>query len=109
LEPWFFEIEPPFVLGDDESEKVKTLAALGRELVRRMVQQIALDDDMPLEAITPGFADHAIDRVRDAIHAARDSGPGHKAANDLEELAGRYMQAMRLWLMIHRAARDRAG
>jgi hypothetical protein len=108
LEPWFFEIEPPFALNDDEREKVRTLEALGRELVRRMVQQIALDEGMPLESITPGYADHALDRARDEIHIARNAGPAYRAGNDLEELAGRYMQAMRLWLLIYGAARDRA-
>jgi hypothetical protein len=108
LEPWFFEVEPPFVLDDEERDKVKTLEALGRELVRRMVQNIALDEGVPLESMMPDFADHAIDRARDAIHAARDAGPHHRPVNDLEELAGRYMQAMRLWLAIHRAARNRS-
>jgi hypothetical protein len=108
LEPWFFEVEPPFDLNDEERDQVRTLEALGRELVRRMVQQVAIDENMPLESITPGFADHALDRVRDEIHAARNAGPAYKAANDLEELAHRYMRTMRLWLAIHGAARDRA-
>ncbi len=107
FEPWFFEVEPPFALTDDERAKVSTLEALGRELVKRMVQQIALDDNVPWEAITPAFADSAIDRVRDAITAARNAGRTFRAANDLEELAGHYMDTMRLWLAIYGAARDR--
>jgi hypothetical protein len=108
LEPWFFEVETPFDLTEDEADKVKTLEAFGRELVRRMVEHIALDEGMPLESVTPGFADHAINRARDAIHAARNAGPRHRAIDDLEELAGKYMQTMRLWLAIQGAARDRA-
>jgi hypothetical protein len=73
-----------------------------------MVDQIALDENNYGEAITPAFAERAINRARDAIHAARDKGPRAKAATDLEELALRYMDAMRLWLLIHRAARARA-
>ncbi len=109
MEPWFFEVEPPFLLDDDEREKVQTLEILGRELVQRMVQHVALDEGVPLESMVPAFADHAIDRVRDSIHQARDRGPGHKPVNDLEELAARYMQAMRLWLAIYRVARDRSS
>ncbi len=107
FEPWFFEVEPAFNLTDDERDKVSTLEAAGRELVKRMVQQVAIDDDVPWEAMTPAFADLAIDRTRDAIHAARNAGRAFRARNDLEELAGRYMDTMRLWLAIHRVARAR--
>ncbi len=109
FEPWFFEVEPPFTLNDDERDKVKTLEALGRELVKRMVQQVALDESVDIELITPGFADRAIDRVRDTITAARNAGRAFRPTNDLEELAGRYMDTMRLWLAIYGVARDRGA
>jgi len=107
IEPWFFDFEPPFSLNEDEQEKVEVLNAAGRALVQRMIEHIAVDENMPAEAITPAFADMAIDRARDAIHAARAAGPKAKPKTDLEELAMRYMEAMRLWLKIYAGARDR--
>ncbi len=105
MEPWFFEIEAPFPLDEDNQERVDTLNGAGRAIVQRMVEHIAIDEAVPAEAMTSEFADRALDRVRDAIHAARNAGPGTKPRTDLEELAFKYMEAMRLWLRIYRAAR----
>jgi hypothetical protein len=105
IEPWFFEIEPPFALDDENLERVTALGTAGRALVQRMVEHIAIDEDVPAEAMTPDFADRALDRVRDAIHAARNARPGTRPKTDLEELAFKYMDAMRLWLRIYRTGR----
>jgi hypothetical protein len=106
MEPWFYDLEPPFPLDDDSQDKIDALNSAGRAIVTRMVEHIAVDENVPAEAITPQFADLAIDRARDAINAARDAGPAGRPATDIEELAFRYMDAMRLWLRIYRAARD---
>jgi hypothetical protein len=106
MEPWFFEIEAPFPLDDEDRERITTLNAAGRAIVQRMVEHIAIDEDVPAEAMTPDFADRALDRARDAIHAARNTRPGVRPKTDLEELAFKYMDAMRLWLRIYRAARE---
>ncbi len=107
IEPWFFDLEAPCPLDDEDRERVNVLNTAGRAIVTRMVEHIAVNDDVPAEAMTPAFVDTAIDRVRDAIHAARDAGPNARPKTDLEELAVRYMEAMRLWLRIYRSARDR--
>jgi hypothetical protein len=109
MEPWFFEIEAPFPLDDEDRERITTLNTAGRAIVQRMVEHIAIDEDIPAEAMTPDFADRAIDRARDAIHAARGARPGARPKTDLEELAFKYMDAMRLWLRIYRAAREAKG
>jgi hypothetical protein len=109
IEPWFFDLDAPCQLNDEDQERINVLNAAGRAIVTRMVEHIAIDEDVPAEALTPGFADMAIDRARDAIHAARNAGPKARPKTDLEELAFRYMDAMRLWLRIYRAARDAAG
>lgn len=109
IEPWFFEIEPPFALDEDNQERVTALNAAGRAIVQRMVEHIAVDEDVPAEAMTPDFADRAIDRARDAILSARNARPGAKPGTDLEELAFKYMDAMRLWLRIYRVAREAQG
>ena len=106
IEPWFFELEAPCPLDDEDQARIDVLKAAGRAIVTRMVEHIAIDENVPVEAMTPGFADIALDRVRDAIHAARNAGPKTRAKTDLEELAFRYMDAMRLWLRIYRTARD---
>ena len=106
MEPWFFEIEAPFPLDDEDRERITTLNAAGRAIVQRMVEHIAIDEDVPAEAMTPDFADRALDRARDAIHAARNARTGVRPNSDLEELAFKYMDAMRLWLRIYRAARE---
>jgi hypothetical protein len=105
MEPWFFEIEPPFPLEDEDQARIDTLKAAGRAIVQRMVEHIAIDEDVPAEAMTPDFADRALDRVRGAIHAARNAGPRARPRTDLEELAIKYMDAMRLWARIYRGAR----
>ena len=105
MEPWFFEIEAPFPLDEENQERVDTLNAAGRAIVQRMVEHIAIDEGIPAEALTAEFADRALDRVRDAIHAARNARPDAKPRTDLEELALKYMEAMRLWLRIYRMAR----
>ena len=102
IEPWFFEVEPPFVLDEENLERVTALNAAGRAIVQRMVEHIAIDEDVPAEAMTPDFADRALDRVRDTIHAARNARPGTRPQTDLEEFAFKYMEAMRLWLRIYR-------
>jgi hypothetical protein len=107
LEPWFFDEKPPFPLNEDDQARIDTLNAAGRAIVLRMVEQIALNDGIEWDGITPAFAETAIDRVRDIVHAARDRGPGAIAESDLEELALRYMDAMRLWLRIYAAARNK--
>jgi hypothetical protein len=107
LEPWFFDEKPPFPLNEDDQARIDTLNAAGRAIVLRMVEQIALNDGIAWDGITPAFADTAIDRVRDIVHAARSRGPGAIAESDLEELALRYMDAMRLWLRIYAAARNK--
>jgi ribosomal protein S13 len=109
VEPWFFELPPPMALGEDDQEKIDFLTAGARAIVKRMVDHVALDFNISADQITPQLADAAIDRVRDAIHAVRDKGPTAKATTDLEELAQRYMEAMRLYMRIYRAARARAG
>jgi hypothetical protein len=110
MEPWFYDLEPPFPIDDeDDQAKITTLNNAGRAIVTRMVELIAVDENMAPEAITPEFADRAIDKARDAIHAARNAGPNRKPETDIEELAHRYMDAMRLWLRIYRAARDAPG
>ena len=106
IEPWFFDLEAPCPLDDADQERISVLNAAGRAIVTRMVEHIAIDEDVPAEALTPGFADMAIDRARDAIHAARNAGPNARPKTDLEALAFRYMDAMSLWLRIYRAARD---
>ncbi len=108
MEPWFFELEPPFPLDDEDQARIETLNAAGRAIVQRMVEHIAIDEDVPAEAMTPDFADRAIDRTRDAIHAARNAGTRVRPKTDLEELAFKYMDAMRLWLRIYRMARENA-
>jgi hypothetical protein len=105
IEPWFFDLEPPFPLEEDDQAKIDTLNTAGRAIVRRMIEHIAVNENMPVESITSEFADRAIDRARDAIVAARNAGPSGKATTDIEELAFRYMEVMRLWLRIYRAAR----
>jgi hypothetical protein len=107
IEPWFYEVEGPVPLDDDNQERIDTLNAAGRLIVQRMVEHIAIDEGVPAEAMTSEFADRAIDRVRDAIHAARGARPGAKAGTDLEELAFKYMEVMRLWLRIYREAGNR--
>ncbi len=107
VEPWFYELEPSIALGEDDQEKVDTLTAAGRAIVLRMVEQVALDQNVAVDGMTAQFADMAIDRVRDAIVAARDAGPGMRANTDMEELALRYMEAMRLYMRIYRAAQNR--
>jgi hypothetical protein len=109
MEPWFFDIEPPCALNDEDQARIDVLNAAGRTIVQRMVEHIAIDEDVPAEAITSSFADLAIDRVRDAINRARDASPGTRAKTDIEELAFRYMDAMRLWLRIYRQAMGRSG
>ena len=106
MEPWFFEIEPPFPLDDEDQERITTLNTAGRAIVQRMVEHIAIDEDVPAEAMTPDFADRALDRVREAIHAARNASPRSHPKTDLEELAFKYMDAMRLWIRIYRIARE---
>ncbi len=106
MEPWFYDLEPPFPLDDDSQDKIDALNSAGRAIVTRMVEHIAVDENVPAEAITPQFADLAIDRARDAINAARNAGPSGRPTTDLEELAFRYIDAMRLCLRIYRAARD---
>ncbi len=106
MEPWFYDLEPPFPLDDDSQDKIDALNSAGRAIVTRMVEHIAVDENVPAEAITPQFADLAIDKVRDAINAARNAGPARRPNTDIEELAFRYMDAMRLWLRVYRAARD---
>jgi hypothetical protein len=106
IEPWFFDLEAPCPLDDEDQERINVLNTAGRAIVTRMVEHIAIDEDVPAEALTPGFADMAIDRARDTIHAARNAGPKARPKTDLEELAFRYMDAMRLWLRIYRVARD---
>jgi hypothetical protein len=106
IEPWFFDLEPPFPLDEDSLDKIDALNSAGRAIVTRMIEHIAVDENVPTEAITPQFADLAIDRARDAIHTARNAGPAGRPATDIEELAYRYMDAMRLWLRIYRVARD---
>jgi hypothetical protein len=106
MEPWFFEIEPPFPLDDEDQERITTLNTAGRAIVQRMVEHIAIDEDVPAEAMTPDFADRALDRVRGAIHTARNAGPRSHPKTDLEELAFKYMDAMRLWIRIYRIARE---
>jgi hypothetical protein len=105
MEPWFFEIEAPFPLDEDNQERIDTLNVAGRAIVQRMVEHIAINENVPAEAMTAEFADRAVDRVRDAITAARSAPPGAKPGTDLEELAFKYMEAMRLWLRIYRMAR----
>jgi len=105
MEPWFFEIEAPFPLDDENQERIDTLNVAGRAIVQRMVEHIAIDESVPAEAMTAEFADRALDRVRDAITAARSAPPGAKPRTDLEELAFKYMEAMRLWLRIYKMAR----
>jgi len=107
IEPWFFEIEGPCPLDEDNQERIDTLNAAGRTIVQRMVEHIAIDESVPAEAMTSEFADRAIDRARDAIHAARNAPPGAKPGTDLEELAFKYMDVMRLWLRIYRAAQGK--
>jgi hypothetical protein len=109
IEPWFFDLEPPFPLDEDDQEKIDTLNSAGRAIVQRMIEHIAVNENMPIESVTSEFADRAIDRARDAILAARNTGPNGKATTDIEELAFRYMDVMRLWLRIYRAARDAQG
>jgi hypothetical protein len=104
MEPWFFELEGPCTLDEDNQERVDALNAAGRAIVQRMVEHIAIDDGVPAEALTSEFADRAIDRVRDAIQAARNASPGAKPRTDLEEFAFKYMDVMRLWLRIYRTA-----
>ena len=108
IEPWFFDLEAPCPLNDEDQERVN-VAERCRSGDRHGAwsEHIAIDEDVPAEALTPGFADMAIDRVRDAIHAARNAGPKARPKTDLEELAFRYMDAMRLWLRIYRAAREK--
>jgi hypothetical protein len=105
MEPWFFEVEGPAPLDPDNQGRIDTLNVAGRAIVQRMVEHIAIDESVPAEAMTPEFADRAIDRVRDIIHAARNARPDAKPGTDLEELAFKYMEVMRLWLRIYRAAR----
>ena len=105
IEPWFFEIAAPFPFDEENQERVDTLNAAGRAIVQRMVEHIAINEDVPAEAMTAEFADRALDRVRDAIHTARNARPGVKPGTDLEELAFKYMEAMRLWLRIYRIGR----
>ena len=107
IEPWFFEIEGPCPLDEDNQERIDMLNTAGRAIVQRMVEHIAIDESVPAEAMTSEFADRAIDRVRDTIHAARNAAPGTKPGTDLEELAFKYMDAMRLWLRIYRAAQGK--
>jgi hypothetical protein len=105
MEPWFFEIKGLPSLDDESQERIETLNSAGRAIVQRMVEDIAIDEGVAAEALTSDFADRAIDRVRDAIHAARNAHPGTRPRTDLEELAFKYMDVMRLWLRIYRAAR----
>jgi hypothetical protein len=107
MEPWFFELEGPCPLDEDNQERIDTLNAAGRVIVQKMVEHIAIDEGVPAEALTSQFADRAIDRVRDIIHAARNAAPGAKPRTDLEELAFKYMDVMRLWLRIYRAAQGK--
>jgi hypothetical protein len=107
IEPWFFEIAGPVPLDEDNQERIDTLNAAGRTIVQRMVEHIAIDEGVPAEALTSEFADRAIDRVRDAIHAARNAPAGAKPRTDLEELAFKYMEVMRLWLRIYRTAQGK--
>jgi len=107
MEPWFFEIEGAVSLDEDNQERIDTLNAADRAIVQRMVEHIAINESVPAEAMTSEFADRAIDRVRDAIHAARNARPGAKPRTDLEELAFKYMDVMRLWLRIYRAAQGK--
>ena len=107
MEPWFFELGGPVPLDDADQERIDTLNAAGRAIVQRMVEHIAIDEAVPAEAMTSEFADRAIDRVRDVIHAARNAPPGARPGTDLEELAFKYMEVMRLWLRIYRAAQGK--
>ena len=72
MEPWFFEIEPPFPLEDEDQERITTLNTAGRAIVQRMVEHIAIDEGVPAEAMTPDFADRALDRVRGRVSAGAD-------------------------------------
>jgi len=107
MEPWFFEVEGPVPLDEDNQERIDTLNAAGRAIVQRMVEHIAINENVPAEAMTAEFADRAIDRVRDAIHTARNAKPDAKPRTDLEELAFKYMDVMRLWLRIYRVAQGK--
>jgi hypothetical protein len=106
IEPWFFEIEGPVPLDEENQKRIDTLNTAGRAIVQRMVEHIAIDEGVPAEAATSEFADRAIDRVRDAIHAARNAPAGAKPGTDLEELAFKYMDVIRLWLRIYRTAQE---
>jgi hypothetical protein len=108
MEPWFFEIEAPFPLDEDNKERIDTLNVAGRAIVQRMVEHIAINENVPAEAMTAEFADRALNRARDAITAARNATPSAKPRTALEELAFKYMEAMRLWLRIYRLARGDA-
>ena len=109
IEPWFFEVAGPVPLDEDNQERIDALNTAGRAIVQRMVEHVAIDEGVPAEALTAEFADRAIDRVRDAIHAARNAPPGAKPRTDLEEFAVKYMDVMRLWLRIYRAAQGNSA
>ena len=46
MEPWFFDIEPPCALNDEDQARIDVLNAAGRTIVQRMVEHIAIDEDV---------------------------------------------------------------
>ena len=106
MEPWFFEIEAPFPLDEDDQERIDTLNVAGRAIVQRMVEHIAIDENVPARGDDRGVC-RARPEPRPRCHPRRLGRPasGAKPGTDLEELAFKYMEAMRLWLRIYRVAR----
>jgi hypothetical protein len=103
MEPWFFEIPLPALADERDRRQLKSLNAAGRHLMLLMFQQVAMDANIPLDGITPDYAEIGIDEVQSAVIAAARQ-PGKQPETDLEELALSYVGLLRDWTNLFNAS-----
>lgn len=103
MEPWFFEIPLPPLADERDRRQLKSLNAAGRHLMLLMFQQVAMDANIPLDGITPDYAEIGVDEVQSAVIAAARQ-PGKQPETDLEELALSYVGLLRDWTNLFNAS-----
>jgi hypothetical protein len=97
IEPWVFEVPLPLAVTMSDGRQLEALNAAGRRIMLLMLQQVALDADMPLDAITEDYAEIGVSDVRSAVIAAATKRSQDRCGSHLELLALSYLGVMRDW------------
>ena len=103
IEPWFFEVPLPPIADESARQQLEALNVAGRRHMLLMFQQIAMAAGVPLDAITPDYAEIGVEKARLAVCIAARQ-PGKQSESDLEKLALSYVDLLRDWTQLFNAS-----